>query len=86
MNPSDPSFLYAVLSWVLNAVFALLLFLARMTFNRAIGRLDDMDKRLLLLEQTAVTHADMARIEDKIDAQFTAVTERLDRLLERQAR
>jgi len=86
MNPSDPSFLYAVLSWVLNAVFAFLLFLARMTFNRAIGRLDHMDKRLLILEQTAVTHADMARIVDKIDAQFSAVTERLDRLLERQTR
>jgi hypothetical protein len=95
---NNPGFLLAALGWIINAVFIVMLTATQIKFNRSQKRHDDIDKRheeidkrVRELEINAVTHADLRRIESKIDENARSITEhvrsmteRLDRILERQ--
>jgi hypothetical protein len=84
-DPSVPSeFSSVVLSWVVNAVFAIALLVGRITYGRSIQKQDDLEHRVRALEKDSVTHDDLRRIENKMDDFTKQVTERLDRILERQ--
>lgn len=95
MTPdNDPSFSTAIIHWIVNAVFAIALLIGRVTYSRSIQRQDDADKRnlekqnevearLRTLEKESVTHADLRRIEDKIDQHYVQISDRLNRILER---
>lgn len=82
MNEHDPSFSAQALSWLINAVFALALLIGRMTFKRSMDKQDDLEGRIRQLEKESVTHSDLQRIEDKFDK----LVDRLDRILDRQAK
>lgn len=80
---NEPGFAGEVLSWIINAVFALALLVGRMTFTRSIQKQDEMEQRLRNLEKDSVTHDDLRRLESKIDEHYKQITDRLDRILER---
>lgn len=79
MNEHDPNLSSTVLSWLINAVFAVALLIGRMTFKRHIDKQDALELRIRQLEKDSVTHNDLQRIEDKFDK----LVDRLDRILER---
>lgn len=83
MNEPDPSFSTEVLSWIINAVFAVALLVGRMTFNRHVHKSDEIESRLRKLEKDSVTHDDLRRLESKIDDHHRQISDRLDRILER---
>lgn len=95
MTPDQtPGLSAQVISWIVNAVFAIALLIGRVTYSRSIQRQDDAEKRniekqnevetrLRTLERESVTHADLRRIEDKIDQHYVQITDRLNRILER---
>lgn len=87
MTPdNDPSFSAQILSWIINAIFAIALLVGRLTFSRSMQKQDEMEKRIRSLERNSVTHEDLRRIEGKIDEHNRQVTDRLDRILERNNR
>ena len=77
----EPTYIATVLSWIINAVFAIALFIGRMTFQRSMQKQDDIEKRLRYLERESVTHADLQRLEDKLEKMI----DRMDRILESRA-
>lgn len=86
----EHSFYKEVLSWFFGIVFTISLFAARISFTRAAKRQDDqeanhkeLEARVRELEKESVTHADLRRLEDKMDEQHRSITDRLDRILER---
>ena len=95
MTPdNDPTFSAQILSWIINAVFAIALLIGRVTYSRSTKRQDDADRRqiekqaevetrLRTLEKESVTHADLRRIEEKIDQHYVQISDRLNRILER---
>lgn len=94
MIQGDPNVNAAVLTWIINAFFAIALIAAKIAHSRAttkqdenesrnIKRQDEFETRLRVLEKEAVTHEDLRRIEKKIDDHNKSVTDRLDRILER---
>lgn len=91
---SDPSFSAQILSWIINAVFAIALLVGRITYQRSnqkqdeserrnIEKQNELEARLRTLEKESVTHADLRRIEEKIDQHYVQISERLNRILER---
>lgn len=87
----EPSFFKDVLAGVLTAVMTVSLFLAGIMFTRSAKRQEvqesahrDLEGRVRVLEKDSVTHDDLRRLESKIDEHNRQVTERLDRILERQ--
>lgn len=95
MTPdNDPGFAAQILSWIINAVFAIALVIGRMTYSRSMQKQDlieernlqkqkELEERLRILEKESVTHTDLRRIEDKIDIHYSNITDRLNRILER---
>lgn len=90
----DPNVNAAILTWIINAVFAIALIAAKIAHSRAatkqdeaearnLKRQDEFEGRLRILERESVTHEDLRRIENKIDDHNRQVTDRLDRILER---
>ncbi len=77
----EPSLYKELLGWAANIVLVVALFFGRYSLNRAAKRQDDLESRLRHLEREMVTHADLQRLEDKMDK----LVDRLDRILERNA-
>lgn len=97
IQDNDPTISAQILSWIINAIFAVALLVGRMTFNRSMQKADiieqrtlekhnEIEARLRTLEKESVTHADLRRIEDKIDEHYKQITERLNRILERNSK
>lgn len=76
----EHSLIKEAFNWLLSTVFVISLTVARIAHGRATKRQDDIEGRVRLLEKESVTHADLQRLEDKMDK----LVDRLDRILERQ--
>ena len=95
MTPEqDPLLSAKIITWGINAFFAVALLVGRITYTRAMDKQDETERRsikkqdetesrLRKLEKDSVTHDDLRRIETKIDEHNKQVTDRLDRILER---
>lgn len=73
------NYLPTLLSWLVNAFFAVAVVVARHTYVRSMQKQDEIEARLRKVEVESVTHGDLLRLEDKFDK----LVERLDRILER---
>lgn len=87
----EPSFFKDLLSGVLTATLTVSLFIAGIMFTRSAKRQSDqefahreLESRVRVLERESVTHDDLRRLETKIDESHKQITDRLDRILERQ--
>ena len=94
IQENDPNLFAQILSWIINAIFAIALLVGRITYTRSMQKQDvieqrnlekqnEIETRIRTLEKESVTHADLRRIEDKIDQHYGQITDRLNRILER---
>jgi hypothetical protein len=72
-----------ILNGVLAGVLTIAITIGRIFASRMFKKHDELVARVNNLEKESVTHADLQRLEDKIDAHNKSITERLDRILER---
>lgn len=75
----EHSLIKEAFNWLLGTVVMVAVTVLRIAHNRSSKRQDDIEERVRLLEKESVTHADLQRLEDKMDK----LVDRLDRILER---
>lgn len=87
----EPSIFKDLLGGVLSTILTVSLFIAGIMFTRSAKRQEiqesahkELENRVRILEKDTVTHDDLRRLENKIDEHYKQITDRLDRILERQ--